>query len=573
MKRILAVGATGLGLGAGLVLLTPASPASAHPLGRFSVNQLESLSLHPDRIDLRATVDLAELPTVQDKSIVDTSGDGTADEAELGAYAQKACNDLAGKLDVAIDGDRLRWSLKRPTFIYQAGSAGLPTSRLDCELTTAADLSRPREVRLDNHYLVDRVGWREITAVGDGVRLIDPPVPAVSRSGSDLRSYPEELLASPPDVRSVVLRVEPGSGAPAAASSTVDRSAGGSWVTRVVSAGEEQLNAFVGERGQGPLVGLLAVLLALTLGAAHAALPGHGKTIMAAYLAGRRGRARDAVAVGGVVTATHTGGVLVVGLLLTTVAGLAGEAVLGWLGVVSGILVVAVGLVMLIGLRRNGSGHSHGRTHSHGRGWLGHGHSHSHGPAHGGRVRRGSTHDNHVHTLEGVGHDDAHREHGGGALVAHHAAGAHADDEHSRADHGHGDHGHGDHEHSDHEHGHRHEERRPSRLGIAGIGIAGGLVPSPSALIVLLGAIALGRTWFGVLLVVAYGLGMAATLTAAGLALVGLQRRWAARAHLRGGERWKALAARVSRVMPSATGSLVLIVGIGLVGRAAATLI
>jgi nickel/cobalt exporter len=98
-------------------------------------------------------------------------------------------------------------------------------------------------------------------------------------------------------------------------------------------------------------------------------------------------------------------------------------------------------------------------------------------------------------------------------------------------------------------------------------------VPSPSALIVLLGAIALGRTWFGVLLVVAYGLGMAATLTAAGLALVGLQRRWAARTRLHGGEHWKALAARLSRAMPSATGSLVLIVGIGLVGRAAATLI
>ncbi|GAA0913639.1 sulfite exporter TauE/SafE family protein [Virgisporangium aurantiacum] len=577
MKRILAIGATGLGLGAGLVLLTPASPASAHPLGRFSVNQLESLSLHPDRIDLRATVDLAELPTVQDRSTVDTSGDGTADEAELQAYAEKACNELSGKLDVAIDADRLRWSLKRPTFIYQAGAAGLQTSRLDCELTVAADLTRPREVRLDNHYLVDRVGWREITAVGDGVRLIDPPVPAVSRSGSDLRSYPEELLASPPDVRSVVLRVEPGSGAPVAASSTVDRSGGGSWTTRLVSAGEEQLNAFVGERGQGPLVGLLAVLLALTLGAAHAALPGHGKTIMAAYLAGKRGRARDAVAVGGVVTATHTGGVLVVGLLLTTFAGLVGEAVLAWLGVASGILVVAVGLVMLIGLRRKDHGHGwlgHGHSHAHGSG-----HSHSHGSdhSHDGRMRRGSTHDNHAHRhdVEGDAHASDERDHANGEHEHAHSSEDHAHDAH--ADHVHADHDHADHVHADHdhEHGHRHEheEARPSRLGIAGIGIAGGLVPSPSALIVLLGAIALGRTWFGVLLVVAYGLGMAATLTAAGLALVGLQRRWAARAHLHGGDRWKALAARLSRVMPSATGSLVLIVGIGLVGRAAATLI
>jgi nickel/cobalt transporter (NicO) family protein len=241
--------------------------------------------------------------------------------------------------------------------------------------------------------------------------------------------------------------------------------------------------------------------------------------------------------------------------------------------VASGVLVVAVGLVMLIGVRRKGHGH----------GWLGHGHSHAHGPGHShghtddGRLRRGSTHDNHVHrhdvdghahTSDGRDHTDGEHEHEHEHEHAHSPEGqAH----HAHADHTHGEHA--DHEHADHEHGHRHEEPRPSRLGIAGIGIAGGLVPSPSALIVLLGAIALGRTWFGVLLVVAYGLGMAATLTAAGLALVGLQRRWAARTHLRGGGRWKALAAGLSRVMPSATGSLVLIVGIGLVGRAAATLI
>jgi ABC-type nickel/cobalt efflux system permease component RcnA len=104
--------------------------------------------------------------------------------------------------------------------------------------------------------------------------------------------------------------------------------------------------------------------------------------------------------------------------------------------------------------------------------------------------------------------------------------------------------------------------------------VAGGLVPSPSALIVLLGAVGLGRTLFGVLLVLAYGLGMAGTLTAAGLALVGLQKRWARRTRLRGGPaRWQAVSARIGRVMPTATGSLVLLVGLGLVGRAAATLL
>jgi ABC-type nickel/cobalt efflux system permease component RcnA len=99
------------------------------------------------------------------------------------------------------------------------------------------------------------------------------------------------------------------------------------------------------------------------------------------------------------------------------------------------------------------------------------------------------------------------------------------------------------------------------------MGIAGGLVPSPSALIVLLGAIGLGRTGFGVLLVLAYGMGMAATLTAAGLALVVVRRRWAGR--LAGaGNRW----AKLARLVPTGTAMLVLLVGVGLAGRALAVI-
>jgi ABC-type nickel/cobalt efflux system permease component RcnA len=97
-------------------------------------------------------------------------------------------------------------------------------------------------------------------------------------------------------------------------------------------------------------------------------------------------------------------------------------------------------------------------------------------------------------------------------------------------------------------------------------------VPSPSALIVLLGAVGLGRTLFGVLLVLAYGVGMAGTLTAAGL---DARRPAAALGPPQSGAHGASLAsvsARLGRLMPTATGSLVLLVGLGLVGRAAATL-
>lgn len=98
------------------------------------------------------------------------------------------------------------------------------------------------------------------------------------------------------------------------------------------------------------------------------------------------------------------------------------------------------------------------------------------------------------------------------------------------------------------------------------MGVAGGLVPSPSALIVLLSAIALGRTAFGILLVIGYGLGMAATLTLAGLLLVVLRDRW----QLNGHGRWQSVSAAAAawrRLAPYAMAMFVLVVGLGIALR------
>src|SRR5262249_44026631 len=196
---------------------------------------------------------------------------------------------------------------------------------------------------------------------------------------------PTDLLGSPLDQRSARLHVEPGDEQGAGATIRLSR---GDPVSRWVAAADRKLEALVGGR-LTPLIGALAVLLALALGAAHAALPGHGKTVMAAYIAGRRGRPRDALTVGTIVTLTHTGGVLVLGLLLTTPASLAGEAVLSWLGIASGVLVAAVGVAMLVGLlRRRASAdndHDHHHLHAHDHDHDHHGHSQrqrSRGPRH-----------------------------------------------------------------------------------------------------------------------------------------------------------------------------------------------
>lgn len=179
-----------------LFFLVPALPASAHPLGNFTINHYNGLLLFPDRIDNTAVVDSAELPTFQQRDSVDTDGDDTVTAQERDVFAASQCDVVAAELRIAVNDKPLRWSITSATFTYRLGAAGLETSRLECALTTDADLSEPAVVEFADDYLGDRLGWREITAVGDGVALEDPSVAAESIS-DELRNYPNNLLSSP----------------------------------------------------------------------------------------------------------------------------------------------------------------------------------------------------------------------------------------------------------------------------------------------------------------------------------------------------------------------------------------
>jgi nickel/cobalt transporter (NicO) family protein len=244
----------------------------------------------------------------------------------------------------------------------------------------------------------------------------------------------------------------------------------------------------VGERSLSPGFAVVALLLAVGLGAAHAVAPGHGKTVMAAYLVGLRGTLRQAATIGATVTVTHTAGVLVLGLVLSTSRAVASERVYPWLGLGSGLLLAAVGLGLLVRART--------------------GHHHPHGP------------------------------------------------------------GHNDHHHHHHHHDHGAAAKPLGPRGLMALGLAGGLVPSPSAVVVLLGGIALGQAWFGVALVVAYGLGMAATLTGVGLLLAHLRTRMDRRLHLPTGS----LLSRLGRLLPTVTASVIVLVGVALAASGAAQL-
>ncbi|MDQ3155080.1 MAG: High-affinity nickel-transporter [Actinomycetota bacterium] len=471
--------------------LTGAGSAAAHPLGNFTVNHYDGLMLYPDRIDVHAVVDSAEIPTFQNQSQVDTDGDDGISDVERRGYATAQCDQLSRAVSATVDGDPVQFAMRSAAVSYPPGQGGLPTTRLTCELSAPAELDEPATVTFTDSFRLDRIGWREITAAGEGVRLPDSTVPV--RSVSDvLRNYPVDLLDEPLKVRQVTLRTVPG-GATTAGEAVPPVETGIGPLDRLAGWVDRQYAGLVAP-GLTPLVGGLAVLLSLALGAVHAVLPGHGKTLIAAYLAGRRGTTRDAVIVGGSVTVTHTAVVLVVGALVYAFTSLAGESVLGWLGVVSGLLVAAIGVGLLrsaLQARRMsggeapepapvGAGHGHGHAHGNG---------HWHGPAAGGPFDRST---------------------------------------------------------------------------LFGMGFAAGLVPSPSALVVLLAAIGLSQTWFGIVLVLGYGTGMAATLTAVGVLLVrfrdGLEQR-STRARSSGRLAWVVAAA------PVLTAALVLVVGLGLAAR------
>jgi len=324
----------------------------------------------------------------------------------------------------------------------------------------------------------------------------------------------------------------------------------------------------------------LALLIAIVLGAMHALAPGHGKTLMAATAAARGGRARlkDVLPLAASVTVTHTLGVVALGLLVTAGSG-AAPSVIAWLGIASGVMVASAGATLVRRAWRNrgpGHGHTHGHgpTHDHD-----HPHPHPHGP--GGHTHTHETDEPEERALVLVA---AHTEAASATRQAHPHPHAHSSDHthHHDRDHTHSH----DHDH-DHHHGHPHPDPHtvehthggfththstaPTLRGTILLGFAGGLVPSPSAVVVLVGAAALGQAWFGLLLVVAYGVGLALTLTAAGFAVVklgtGMNRVLERR------PRWTAhpVATLVRRTAPLGSAFLVVALGVGLVLKGAAS--
>ncbi|MFD7612155.1 nickel/cobalt transporter [Streptomyces sp. NPDC059828] len=550
LRRPLARAAAVLGLVLAALFTGGTTPAMAHPLGNFTVNRFDGLVLHAGELTVDHVEDLAEIPTarVRPKELP-ASG--------LAAWATERCAEAARTSQLRVDGRVLPLKAGPARAEVRPGQAGLPTLRLECGMT--APLPERAAAVVFRAAGADGPGWREITARGDRRTLKSSSVPRDSVSNR-LSSYPDGLLDSPPNRTTAEVTAVPGG--PALAEDGTETAAPASILPRGVDRWTQQLTGLVEHRELTPPFAALALAVALGLGALHALAPGHGKTLMAAAAAvGGRSSLRDVLTLAASVTVTHTLGVFALGALVATGAAVS-PSVVGWLGVASGCLVTVAGaLLVRRAWQQRASGHGH--THVH---WVGgRAYSHSHDDGHG------HAHSRDRHEAPAGGHDHGHG-------TAHDHSREHAHD-HARP-HGHG-HGHaGPHGHGhDHPHGHDHGAHvhapasapsQPLRRTVL-LGFAGGLVPSPSAVVVLVGATALGHAWFGLLLVVAYGAGLALTLTAAGFAVVRLGRRAAAwldrrRAASRTSGRFLGF---VQRTAPLSTALAVLVLGCGLVFRGA----
>jgi ABC-type nickel/cobalt efflux system permease component RcnA len=443
-------------------LVLPAA-ASAHPLGNFTINRYAGLELSGNRLYVTYVLDLAEIPTFQD--------------SQEGIGAREYLARIERGLHVSVDAKPARLTVVAHRLAHPMGQGGLHTTRLEAILA-GPTLRDAEAVRLDDRTYAGRIGWKEVVVTGShGGAVSDSTAPATSQS-DQLRAYPKDLLRSPLDVTSASARLEPGLNAGPAPTLSSQRSlqapdrVADSGFTRLISRGSLSAGIIA-----------LSLLIAAFWGAVHALTPGHGKSLVAGYLIGTRGRPRDAVLLGATVTVTHTAGVFGLGLVTLLLSHyIVPDALYPWLTLVSGVLVVGVGLSVFRSRLRKGR-------------WQGDDHHHDRPHAHPHR----------------------HREH-------------------------------------EHEHGH---EPLTSR-GILGVGVAAGILPCPSALVVLLSAIALHRVGFGIVLILAFSLGLAATVTGIGLMAV-LARRFFNRVSLEG---------RMVRLLPAVSALVILCVGVGITARA-----
>ena len=473
----------------GLGYSAMAAVAEAHPMGNFSISHYSRLTVEPQGIEVRYLVDMAEIPTfqeIQDSAIVAEAGHPTLD-----AYLTRKAYDLEAGLLLDLNGQRLTLRNMSRTVLFSPGAGELPTMKLGflyrAELPAA--LAGLNQLTYRDGNFPDRAGWKEVVAeAGSGVALATSSVPDQDRS-RQLTEYPTDLLNSPPQTVEASLTF-------ALETPPTTASHGPGWTASALAthgtplALQSNRQAARRDRFAELIVpGQGGPGMAAALGAFHALEPGHGKTVVAAYLVGSRGTARHAMLLGLIVTASHTAGVyLLGGVTLYASRYVVPERLYPWLGALSGLTIAGLGFCLFL-KRCAVRGHDHGEPHEH---------SHSHD-------------------------------------------------------------GHGHHHHPHDHHHHLPSSGKVSLRELLALGATGGIVPCPAALVVLLSAVALRRVGFGLLLIVAFSVGLAVVLIGIGLLMVYARRLMA---------RVEGSGPLITRWLPLTSSATITVLGVAIAAQA-----
>ena len=454
----------------------------AHPLGNFSVNHYMRFDAVPGGVEMRYAMDLAEIPTFELLRSWDMQR--TSPRADLERKANEQGRLWMDKIALQVDGKPVKPIFEEASLVITDGAGNLPILRITSRMRIGA---KPGRLQYEDHNFEGRAGWKEIViAAAQGARLESASQTDEERSQA-LTAYPPDPLVAPPqDLRAEFVWTEQSpvttaahpvrhTAEPAApVIQAVPQPAGpvapppAATLARNAPAGTVVKNDFLSRllhREEIPLnMVLIALVIAFGLGGAHALTPGHGKTIVAAYLVGSRGTLKHAAFLGAMVTVTHTVSVFALGLAtLFLFRFIVPEKITEILGVISGISIAMIGGWMLLKRFRGAHGY----------------HRHDHTDGHGHRHQYSHKHDSHDHA----------------------------------------------HTHSHGPGGHSHVPEGDVSWGsLVTLAISGGLVPCESALVLLLSAISLGRIGLGLLLLLSFSLGLAGVLMGIGVTVLYAKR-------------------------------------------------
>ena len=454
--------------------LAPPTAALAHPADVYL--QATYITVAPTQIIVELDLSPGVLVAPQVLPQLDTDGNEQISEAESQAYVDTVLQDV----ELQVDGQSLALTVTKidmPAYINI--QAGYGTIRVFTTAALADGMTGTHQISFKNNYAPAGSAYQVNAFVDKGVQIT---LGKQNRDSIQQSMTVDYAIGSDANTETTNLDTPAGISA-----STTDQA--------------RDLIAYLSGPALSPWTLMLTLGLAVLLGGLHALTPGHGKTLVAAYLVGSRGTVRHAVALGAIVTFTHTASVILIGLLaLFASQFVVPDVLLPVLEILSGLLVVFLG-VRLAWQRwvayRNGR--NPGRDHTHD-----HNHNHNHG----------HTHD----------HDHVH----------------------PRAD------------TNDHGDGHTHSHLPPAEgiklSNLVALGVSGGLLPCPEALGIMVIAIGLNRILLGLGMIVSFSFGLAAVLIVIGILLV----RSRALA-----ERFGGLGSRWSRLLPLA--SAVIVTALGLV--------